>query len=381
MLHKFSRSLVRDEEVKQIEGIAFLSNWLRRDNLRRIVETNVGDIELLNGFVGERKKLRAFPRGLVCHWIAGNIPTLGLFSLFQSMLAKNGNIVRIPEVSLPTVLPILKLFSSIEAEGISGSDLLKSVAVLYFHSSDLHSNKWMSGIADARVVWGGKEAVESITSMPRSIHCEDVVFGPKYSFAVFDAKALKSDKIDRYIRNLATDSVLFDQNACSSPHVAFIETNWEGALDVAKKLADEFKRLSERMPKAFLDMGSGIKIINKRAEYALSAGKKVIAPKENDWTILIDSDLSLEEPIQSRTIFVKPVKSVLDAVSLVTKNVQTVGHCIADPEKAQEFAVGAMYHGVARVVPIGQMHIYDSPWDGILLLGRLVRWNNLTLLE
>ena len=89
VLHAFSRSLVRDKDVRRIEGIAFLSNWLRRDNLLRIIDVNLGDKKFLDHFQGgDRKLRRAFPRGLVCHWMAGNIPTLALFSLFQSMLAK-----------------------------------------------------------------------------------------------------------------------------------------------------------------------------------------------------------------------------------------------------------------------------------------------------
>ncbi|MHA1863118.1 MAG: acyl-CoA reductase [Candidatus Thorarchaeota archaeon] len=382
VLHKFSRSLVRDDKVKRIEGIAFLANWLRKDNLKKIIETNLGSLDYLESFVGEeRRKLRAFPRGLVCHWIAGNIPTLSLFSLFQSMLGKNGNILRIPEVSLPTVLPILQLFATIEEEGITGKDLLKSVAIVYFPSADTGSNVELSMKADARVVWGGKEAVEAITGLPNMTHCEDIVFGPKYSFAVFDKESLQSENIDKYVRNIATDSVIFEQSACSSPHVIFVETDCDGVMLFAEKLAKEFERLSKLLPKVDFEAGRGTMIINKRAEYALDLDKAVLAPKENDWTILINDDVSLEEPIQSRTVFLKPVSDILETINLVTHNVQTVGNGILNSEKAEKFARGAMYRGVARVVPPGQMHIYDSPWDGILLLNRLVCWNNLTLLK
>lgn len=382
MLHSFSRLLVRDEKVKGIGGIAFLSNWLRRENIRKIIETNLGSKDYLESFVGdERKKLRAFPRGVVSHWIAGNIPTLSLFSLFQSIIGKNGNILRIPEVSLSTVLPILQLFATVESNGYTGKDLLKSVAVVYFPSDDFKANSALSRIADARVVWGGKEAVEAITNLPKKTHCEDIVFGPKYSFAVFDKEALTSEKLDRFIRNIATDSVLFEQSACSSPHVIFLETNMEGVTHFAQQLSNEFERLSRLMPKNDFDAGRGTMIINKRAEYALDLEKDVMASKTNDWTILIDSKLALEEPIQSRTIFLKPIANVLDVIDLITRNVQTVGNGILNQEKSMKFAEGVMYRGVARIVPPGQMHIYDSPWDGILLLSRLVCWNNLTLLE
>jgi len=379
VLQNLSRALVRDPEVKKIEGIAFLSNWLRKDNLLRMIEINLGQTDFLDSFVENHHKLiRAFPRGVVCHWIAGNVPTLGLFSLFQSMLTKNGNIVRVPESSLPSVIPILKLLSTLKGDPATGQDLLRSVALVHFPSSDLRSNENMSKCADARVVWGGKEAVDAITNLPRATHCEDVVFGPKYSFAVIDREALESEKMGRLLRNLATDSVLFEQTACSSPHVVFAETDWNGALRLADRLAEEFRRLSSIIPKRDFEMGSAIKIINRRAEYALSPDKAMLAPKENDWSILVDNETRLEEPIQSRTVFMKPVKSVMETIPLVTKNVQTIGNGILNRQKAQEFAEGVMYRGAARVVPLGQMHIHDSPWDGILFLSRLVRWNALT---
>lgn len=382
LLHRFSRALVREPSVKRIPGIAFLSNWLRRENLRRIVEINLGNLHFLDDFMGEgRKQFRAFPRGVVCHWIAGNIPTLSLFSLFQSMICKNGNILRIPEISLPSVLPILRLFSTMEYLGITGVQLLKSVAVVFFPSDDVQSNEQLSMMADARVVWGGKEAVSAISNLPHMTHCEDIIFGPKYSFSVFDKKVLVSESLGKYIRNLASDIVLFEQTACSSPHVVFLESDWNEVMGFGELLAKEFQRLSRSMPKEDVDVGMCINIINKRAEYALDKNRAVICPKENDWSILIDSQLSLEEPIQSRTIFLKPVANIMDVASLVTRNVQSIGNGILDDQKATEFANEAMCNGAARIVPPGQMHIYDSPWDGILLLSRLVRWNTLSHLE
>ncbi len=382
LLHQFSRTLVRDPSVRKIQGIAFLSNWLRRDNLRRIVEVNLGNMKILDDFIGDgRKRLRAFPRGIVCHWIAGNIPTLSLFSLFQSILCKNGNILRIPEVSLPAVLPILRLFSTMEGSDITGAQLLQSVVVVYFPSDDLKANAQLSMVADARVVWGGKEAVDAITGLPHLTHCEDIVFGPKYSFTVLDKEILQSENLAKHIRYLASDIFLFEQTACSSPHVVFLEADQDRILAVGELLAKEFQRLSRSMPIDDFDSGTCVNIINKRAEYALDLNRAIICPKENSWSILIDNQLCLEEPIQGRTIFLKPVESVMDVIPLVTRNVQSIGNGILNSQKAQEFATGAMYNGAARVIPPGQMHIYDSPWDGILLLSRLVRWNTLTRLE
>ncbi len=64
----------------------------------------------------------------------------------------------------------------------------------------------------------------------------------------------------------------------------------------------------------------------------------------------------------------------MDVVPLVTKKVQTIGCAIEDKERLLAFADLATFNGVARCVNVGQMHLYDSPWDGLLLMSRLVHW-------
>ena len=38
------------------------------------------------------------------------------------------------------------------------------------------------------------------------------------------------------------------------------------------------------------------------------------------------------------------------------------------------FAEAVSARGVDRIVPLGRMHDFDLPWDGVLALNRLVRW-------
>lgn len=88
----------------------------------------------------------------------------------------------------------------------------------------------------------------------------------------------------------------------------------------------------------------------------------------------MDDNIRLEEPVQSRTIFLKEVDSVMDCVDLITPRIQTIGTAIYNRNKLLEFTDAVTYKGVARCVLPGQMNFYDSPWDGIYFLNRLVRW-------
>jgi hypothetical protein len=375
VLQKFSENVLKDPSTTGIEGVAFLSNWLRKANLMQIVEKNLKDIAYLDHFVGEKKRIKAQPRGIVCHWIAGNVPTLGLFSLFQSMIVGNANILRIPPKSHDTMVRLLKVFASSKIDSeLSGSDLLKSTAIIYYERSDRLANEEFSDIADARIVWGGEEAVKSITGLPRQAHCEDVIFGPKYSFAVLDRGAIDSKDLPRTLRSLASDIFLFDQAACTSPHVVFCEKSDAGIATVARLLGDEMGKLAKRYPKTDIDQFIMTKIINARAEYALDPDASVVCSPENDWTILINKRPGLEEPIESRTIFVKEVGSIMDIITHITKKIQTIGCAVDDKAKLLAFADAATFRGVARCVNVGQMHLFDSPWDGMLFMSRLVNW-------
>jgi hypothetical protein len=375
-LNYYSRMLIQSEKTKNIDGIAFLSNWLRKSNLEKLIQNNLGNKEILNQYVGTgNKRVKARPKGIVCHWIAGNVPTLAIFSLFQSLLVRNANVVRLPQKSVEVIAELLNLFSEITFEGIYGKDLLKSIAILTFPSTDEKINNDMSILADVRIVWGGSVAVKSIQGLDHREHCEDVIFGPKYSFSVIDNEVINSENLEKYIRRFSNDVVAFEQSACSSPHVFFVESADQEKFD---KIIELFKRELERLktilPKETISQVTSTQIINKRSEYALSEDKKVYCSKENDWTILVDKNLMLEEPIQSRTIWIKPVNNLLDVINIITRKIQTIGCAIANEEKFYEFVDLASFKGVARCVAPGQMNIYDSPWDGVYLLQRLVNW-------
>ncbi|NVM29865.1 MAG: acyl-CoA reductase [Candidatus Helarchaeota archaeon] len=378
LFNQFGRNLLRDQDINKLEGVPFLSNWLRKGNLEKIIIKNLGSFEVLKEFIGEgRKKLKAQPRGVVCHYIAGNVPTLGLFSLIQSMLVGNSNIVKVPPESQFMFLELLKILEKTEYNGIKGSDILKTVAVVHIPITDDESNLKFSLAADVRVMWGGQVAIDAISKTTKMTHCDDIIFGPKYSFGVMDKKVQESEDFPRLIRQFVNDIIIFDQSACSSPQVIFFEKGPFDLKTIGKKFEEEFKLAVKKFPKILVDQYIATKIINIRAKYALNPQKDAIFPKENDWTILMDNEVQLEEPVQSRTIFLKQVESVMDCVDLITPRIQTIGTAIYDKEKLLKFTDAVTYKGVARCVLPGQMNFYDSPWDGIYLLNRLVRWTTL----
>jgi hypothetical protein len=98
---------------------------------------------------------------------------------------------------------------------------------VWFDYHDQKLNEQMSLAADAKVVWGGAEAVRAISILPRKEHCTELVFGPKYSIGVLGRKCLEAgdEGLDAAIAGFVRDVAVFDQRACSAPQTVFVERN------------------------------------------------------------------------------------------------------------------------------------------------------------
>jgi hypothetical protein len=364
-----------------VEGIAFLSTWLRRRSLESMMRASLGGREgALDAFVSDgSRRLRAAPRGLVSHWIAGNIPTLAIFSFVLSALAKNVNLVRVPKESLPVVDRMLGVLGETSAPGIDGQVLLAGASFFYFPGEDRAAHAELSIRADARVVWGGQETLATVFALPRHEHCEDIVFGPKFSLGLVDAAARARASGDPALpRSIVRDVLLFDQAACSSPHILYVEGTLDDARAFAGLLAAELERQTARSPKRAIAEGTAAAILRLRTDYALSDARDVRASPPSrgvDWTVLVDADGAvLSEGVQSRTLFVRAVGTLLDVVPIVTPQVQTVGVAVDDAALGERLAEALAPKGISRLTRFGLMNVYDQPWDGMFACERFVRW-------
>lgn len=384
IFNEYSKKLASNKQLLRIEGVSFLSFYLKRANIEKLIDSNLKHRKCLDEFVdmGDGKFLKAQGRGIVCHWIAGNTPTLTFYSILQSLIAKNSNIVRVSEKSIDIVVKLFELLSDIKViyknKEYSSDVILKNISLVYFDSNDKLLNENMSVVADARVIWGGEDAVNSIMHLPKKTTCKDLVFGPKYSFAIFDKSAVESDELEKYAEKFALDVVLFGQQACSSPQVLFIEKSKVSFKEVINVLSRKFNKINKRYPNV-LDQGTAAKIINARGLYGLSLDKDMRCSKGLDYTILINDDFALEEPVGGRCIFVKEIDNLFEIKKLITRRIQTIGIASEDKSKILKLADVITPFGVDRIVKIGFMNIYDSPWDGYFMINELIRWCSVNL--
>lgn len=384
ILDEYSKKLSLNKNLLKIEGVAFLSFYLKKNNIEKLIDSSLGDKRVLNEFIdkGNGKFIKAQGRGIACHWIAGNIPTLALYSVFQALIARNSNIIRIPKESIDLVLKLFNLMDNIEINYQStryfSRDILKNISLIYFDRTDKQLNEQMSMIADARIIWGGEDAVKSISILPKKTTCKDIIFGPKYSFAIFDKSAIESYEFESFVNKFVIDVAMFAQKACSSPHVLFVEKSSIPLKQIIEKLSKAFERLDKRYTN-ILDESTAAKIINKRGCYSLDLDKDLCCSKGLNYTILVNNEIVLEEPIGARCLFLKEIESIFDVKDLITRRIQTIGIASKDKERTLKLGEIITPLGVDRIVNLGLMNIYDFPWDGCFMINELIRWCSINI--
>ena len=380
ILDVLGKRVLQNPEINTLPGVSYISLWLRRENLDRICQVNYANKRYLDGFCKNETNIlmMAQPRGIVCHWIAANMPTLGFFSIVQAVLSKNGSMVKMPEEYVALIVSILRELPaiSVEYEGTTypGKNILAAIAVVTFEGRSADISEKFSLAADCRIIFGGSEAVRAISRLPCRDHCETIVFGPKYSFAVFDRGYIEADGFRKSLGPFVKDIAVFNQMACSSPHVLFVEKSRFPLETIVSWLSDAFEQLPAALRNQEISPGMASHIINERARYLLSEEKNCVAPRDLGWTILIDQDICLEEPVQGKCIFIKEITTVDEVVPLVNHKIQAVSIGIPDPVNREAFARQVTRRGADRIVIPGTIHDFILPWDGIMTLNRLVRW-------
>ena len=354
-----------------------LQEFIKRDNLESSLKIALrGNIDALDMPVdlGDSKLLfHAQPRGLSVQWLAGNVPMLGLFSIISALLTKNPCLVKASSTAYEDLIFLLTTLAKVKTDKIDGIEILKCLAVVLVEHSDVETQKTMSLSAETRVVWGGHEIVNLINSLPKNHFCEDIIFGPKYSYALIDKVSL-DHSFTKLASRLAVDVAVFDQYACSSPHVVFVETGGSKApIEFARELAKQLEIVGRTLlPKQSTDANKALEIVNLRSEYGLS-GDEVFAPEGTEWTVVYSSKKGLPAGCHSRFIVVKPISDFMELPSLNDRYKQTLAVALTTENKNKLLDEMTLL-GVDRCPDIGFATYYESPWDGLFLFDRLVRW-------
>lgn len=366
------------------DGINFLTYWFRKNFLKKALSESIRtDLGALDGYIklDEKNLITATPKGIITHWLSGNVPILGLLSLIQGLATKNINILKISKETGMLIPNFLHEISKINVKKsnnrlIKGRDICKGIAVVYFDRDNVKAQEYFSKISNIRVAWGGMDAVESVMNTKKQYGTEDVIFGPKKSFAVIDKTQIESEEnIDLLCQKLAYDIFQIDQRGCNSPHNVFIEKNSKlGSKFFAERLSTAMKSLASKSPQQYYSSLETLNILKKRTEYDMFY--EAYYPNSLEWTVLYADNSSIEDACFNRTIFVKTFQNIDDILNECSHLTQSIGVAMEE-KKLIRFARKAALRGVDRFPKIGTMTLYEVPWDGMYVMDRFVKWTKI----
>lgn len=360
-------------ETANIAGVQFLRMWLRRGTLEPIISRELGTGAICGGWSKDgHASLRAYPVGIVGHWPAGNVEIQPALSMSCALLGGNACMVRVPRsIYEPTRLIIEKLEQSDYAGLLAGR-----VRVLVFDHARTDVQEMMARCVDGAMIWGGEEAVLYVRGLPFPHWARLSIFGPRISVAAMDANSWSNtERHAEWCRRIARDVWQFDQQACSSPQVLFLErkTGYSPS-EFMQSLRKAFETENQLHPREAISAALTTVICQARAAWLFDKpANSAIFTQGPDWTILLGSGTEIPELVQGRTLTVLEVDDLVDAIGKFDGNVQTLGLAMVDPDREAMIAALAGRRGVDRIVKLGRMHVFVSPWDGLDLIRPMVR--------
>jgi hypothetical protein len=372
ILERWGESL-RGPTIDAIPGVAFLRLWLRRGTLEPIVVRELG-VEALNGQWHEQgtARLRAYPLGVTGHWPAGNIEIQPLLSLSCALLGGNACLVRVPAGLVVQTRALLEKLSEVAG----ARSLLGRICIASFEHERADLQRAMAAAVDGAMIWGGAEAVTQVRALPFPPWARLAVFGPRLSVAAMDAASWSGGpNRENWCRRLARDVWQFDQQACSSPQALFLERCAAGDLaEFAALLAAAFDAENRLHPRQSIHPALTSAICLARASWLLDdSAHRALFPATPDWTLLLGAGATLPAPTQGRTLSVLLVEDLLEPIARFDGMVQTLGLAVGNDAKEAAVTQAAGRNGVDRIVKLGRMHVFGSPWDGADLIRPMVR--------
>ena len=360
-------------DLDDLPGIPFLRMWLRRGTLEPIIARELGSNALHGGWTEYgRAQLKAFPLGVVGHWPAGNVEIQPILSMTCALLGGNAALVRIPS----GLVELTRLLMEKLVESDPGERLTRRIFMAAFDHRRQDLQEAMAQVVDGAMIWGGEEAVLQIRALPFPHWAKIAVFGPRMSVAAMDAGAWGNPEEQKsWCLRLARDVWQFDQQACSSPQVLFLEKGiGQSTAPFLSSLQRAFETENRAHPRRAIPAALTSEICQARSSWLLNdTAHQAVFPMGPDWTLLMGAGSDIPQPTQGKTLTVLEVDDLLEAVSKFDGNVQTLGLGMADAEKENKLALLAGRKGVDRIVKLGRMHVFVPPWDGVDLIRPMVR--------
>ena len=363
-LDDLSKKLNKYHSIKSYSDVATFAFFCRKGNLLKLKEN----------FLSSDKQVM-LGRGIVFHIAPSNVPVNFAYSFLIGILSGNINIVRVPSKSFEQVDIICHAIKDIESEG-KHNFILERLFIIRYDRDNFEATSFFSSICDIRVIWGGDETIKSIREHKLQARSFDITFADRYSICAICSGAFIEEKNpEALVRFFYNDTFLFDQNACTSPHLVV----WVGEEDDSQKARLIFWDFLHEFAEAKYNF-QPIMGVDKLTNFYLQAVNfNDIKKSYGNSNVLWVSKLNyLETNVDSfrcasgyfSEYFANSLQQIND---IITTKYQTLAYFGFSKNELQEFILKNKPHGIDRIVPIGKTSDFSLIWDGYNLISALSR--------
>ncbi len=313
-------------------------------------------------------------RGVIFHITPGNVPINFAYSLVAGLLSGNVNVVRLPSKKFEQVEFLLEKINEILQMDQHFSLANKLILLRYPREKSI--NDYISGFCDVRIIWGGNQSIVDIRQSRIPPRSTEITFADRYSICAIDSKNyLSSSEKIKIAQGFYNDTFLFDQNACTAPHLIIWVGEELSSIEASKVFWSTLETLTSRRYSI-----EPIQIIDKLVAAARFSAENPMAKllKSPDNKIfrfeIEDLSLNLEDyKSHSGLFFEVKIRNLNGLEEFVGSNFQTMTQFGFELEELKEFVRDAKLRGIDRVVPIGKSLDFSLVWDGHDLISTLSR--------
>jgi len=312
-------------------------------------------------------------RGILFHITPSNVPVNFAYSLAAGLLAGNLNIIRVPTGEFAQVAIIIKAFEKV-LESAEFAAIAPFVNFLRYERDD-EINAYLSSLCDVRIIWGGDNAIAEIRRAPLNPRSFDITFADRYSIcAINTGPYIKAAHQDKIAQDFYNDTYLFDQNACTSPHLVI----WVGRDGEIVKAKDIFWTALHKVVSEKYSLQPVQAVAKLTAFYKAAVDMQVMLESSPDNLIVRTKLNKLSKGMENYRCpggyFTEySVSSLAEIIPILNRKYQTLAYYGFSKEELQRLFRNHRFYGIDRIVPIGKTTDFSLVWDGYNLINTLSR--------
>ncbi len=355
-----SLSLVLMKSGRAYSDVVTFAYWCRKNSIRKMSEIYLND------------RTTRIGKGIVFHIAPSNVPINFAYSMVAGLLAGNVNLVRLPSRSFPQVEIIVTAIHKLLKDQWN---CLKPYIHLFSYGHDKGVTDMLSSIADVRVIWGGDETISVIRQSPLRARATEIPLADRYSIFLINAEdyLLEKDKVG-LAKKFYNDTLLFDQNACTSPRlVCWLGNNIESAKELFWLEYVNYVRSNYEIQE--------LQVINKYYQLCRMAIESNLIGQVHPNNLVTRIQLQsvtkeTEKFFYNSGFFLEvDIKELDELLPILTEKCQTVVYFGDIKDQIKYFINRRKPKGIDRVKPIGKSGDFSLKWDGfdlIVAMSRLI---------